>query len=143
MTESAARKAIAAASRKYRIPVPEVLFASRNKRRGKDLPSQYEPLRHRIILRPRHLNGAIVLHETAHAITDYLLGWDLQSHGPEWLGVYMVLLEDFGISTREAIHASADKAGLEYRTRAHVAPLLIRKRNRRRVRRARQERTKA
>lgn len=140
MSERAVRETVGLASRKYRIPAPELIFPSKNNLRGKKLPSQYDPLSHTITLRPRHLNGAIVLHETAHAITDYLLGWDLEAHGPEWLGVYMVLLEDFGISTRVSLHASADEAGLVYRTRALVGPATIRRRNQRRVRQARANR---
>lgn len=140
MTQSAALETVASASRRYRIPIPEVIFPTKNKRSGKDLPSQYNPITHTITLRPRHLNGAIVLHEIAHAITDYVLGWYLDAHGPQWLGIYMVLLEDYGISTRQALHASADEAGLKYRTRDRVGPRQIRKRNRRRVREAKADR---
>ena len=142
MSEKAARETVQLASNKYRIPVPEILFASKNSRRGRQLPSQYDPTLHRITLRPRHLNGAIVLHETAHAITDWILGTGLEPHGREWLGVYMVLLEDYQISPRVALHASADAAGLAYHPRALVGPATIRKRNRKRVREARAERMK-
>lgn len=107
---------------------------------GKRLSSQYDPDSHTITLRPRHLNPAIVLHESAHSITDWILGWEGPAHGPEWLGVYMVLLEDFGIAPRVALHASADKVGLSYRTREYVAPSVIRRRYKRRTKQARADR---
>lgn len=130
-----AGRIIEAAHRKFKVPTPKLIFPVRDRKRGqkKLQPSQYSPDAHSILIRPRHMNAAILLHESAHSITDWILGYGLQPHGPEWLGVYMVLLEDYGIMPREALHASADAAGLKYRTRAHVDPKHIRKRNRRRA----------
>lgn len=137
-----AGRIIEAAHRKYNVPLPKLHFPTRDRKRGqkKLQPSQYNPDAHSILIRPRHMNAAILLHESAHSITDWILGYGLQPHGPEWLGVYMVLLEDYGIMPREALHASADAAGLKYRTRAYVGPGVIRKRHRRRVRLAKAER---
>lgn len=80
------------------------------------------------------MNAAIVLHETAHAISDWILGLELAAHGPEWLGIYMVLLEEFRIASREALHASAVAAKLEFRPRNMVGPSVIRKRYKKKAR---------
>lgn len=133
MTENAARDLVGAACRKYRIPAPEIRFPKNDRRLGKKVASTYHPDLHLIKLRPRHMNAAIVLHETAHAITDWILGTDLEPHGPEWAGIYMVLLEDYGIMPAVALHASADAGRVKYRTRSMVGPAVIRKRYKRKT----------
>lgn len=138
LDEKEMRELVGRACAKYRVPVPYLVFARRDKEKGKYAPSSYWPDLHKIKFRPRHMNAAIALHESAHAITDYILGAStgLEPHGEQWLGVYMVLLEDFGIMPRVGLHALADAAKLKYQSRDRVGPVTIRKRNRTRVRRA-------
>jgi hypothetical protein len=140
LTERQARKLIRDACNKYRVPVPTIFFLGKDRgARGKVLPSSYEPISHVIRIRPRHLNSAVILHETAHAITDYILEdyeHELESHGAEFVGVYMCLLEDFKICPLAALHASAEDAGVRFRKRHLVGPQQIRKRNRARTRSA-------
>ena len=122
LNEKQARGLIEAACREYGIPPPYVKVYKSNYG-----CSIYDPNMHVIKLRPRHLNAGVVLHETAHAITDTILGQGLEPHGPEWLGVYMVLLEDFRIMPRAALHASAKKEGLKYKERDIVDKKAIRR----------------
>lgn len=131
LSQKRARELVAAACRKYRIPTPTIRFLKTD--RG---PSSYTAYDHVIKLRPRHMNAAIVLHETAHAITDYILGANLEPHGAEWLGVYMVLLEDYRIIPRSAMELLAKERGLKYRGRHLVDPKKIRSKYRKRWRQA-------
>lgn len=122
----------------YRIPPVRIHFKASNKSRGKSMPSQYHALR-AITLRPQHVNPAIALHETAHAITHHLFGWDppdMEVHGPQWLGIYMVLLDKFGVAPRSALEASAREHGLKWVGPGWVGPRKIRRRYRGAIRRA-------
>ena len=134
--EQVVRKACA----KYRIPPPTLRFAKRDRVLGRLQSSTYKHWLHEIRFRPRHMEVSTALHETAHAITDYILGPHLEPHGEQWLGVFMVLLEDYKILPVAALHAQADALKLRYSPRSLVGPDVIRKRNRRRWREAQAER---
>jgi len=127
------RKWVRWACARYRIPPPVTTGCRLNKG-----TSFYDPETHRILLRPRHWNTAIALHEAAHAITDYLLGHDLPAHGPQWLAVYMDLLSAAGVAPRAALEASARAKGLSW-SRVKT-PSQFRSRFRARIRRSKRER---
>lgn len=61
-------------------------------------------------------NIATALHEAAHHIAYTLHGERIQDHGRTWLGIYLDLLERAAIAPREALHASARKHGLKWRS---------------------------
>lgn len=63
-----------------------------------------------------HKNPAIALHEAAHYICDRMFeGKKLHSHGPTWLGIYMLLLETARIAPKTALYATARAHGLRWR----------------------------
>lgn len=140
LTEKGATEIAKAAARLYRIPVPELVFGKRDTRDGKDLPSSYYPDEHKIVFVPRHMNTLVVLHEMAHAITDYILGGNLEPHGPQWLGVYMWLMDRFHIAPTIALTASAKAIGLKFETKGIAGPRNIRKKHKRLARLAKQSR---
>lgn len=70
-------------------------------------------------------NVATALHEAAHIIADSIFKDTVQDHGPEFLGVYMTLLERTHVAPREALHATARKYRLKWRD--DVTPEIIRK----------------
>lgn len=67
-----------------------------------------------ISLRLDHKNPAVVLHETAHYITDRYHK-RTQDHGPTFQAAYFWLLARSGIAPREVLAASARKHGLRWR----------------------------
>lgn len=83
-----------------------------------------------IALIPAHQNTLSALHESAHAICERLYGaayWDnLQSHGPEWLGIYFWLVKRAGLLPMEALVAMAKKHKLQYK---NLPPSRFRKRS--------------
>ena len=52
-------------------------------------------------------NAAVALHEAAHYICDRIFGAGLEDHCPQWMGIYLWLLEGYRIAPRTALHASA------------------------------------
>lgn len=54
-------------------------------------------------------NAAMAMHEAAHFIHGAIFGEDtlLADHGPEFMGIYLWLLEGYRIAPRRALHASA------------------------------------
>jgi hypothetical protein len=60
-------------------------------------------------------NHAIVLHEAAHHILHELHGNDFHDHGPEWLGIYMYLLEQAKLAPKIALTSSALEHGLVWK----------------------------
>ena len=123
------RRLIRRAERRYRIPPSKIIFTNRVHRakRYAKIASEYEPNDHSITLGYNDHNYAIALHETAHAITDYLLGYDLEPHGPQWLGIYLELLEWAKVAPREALHASARAYGLNWIPIGRIGPRAIRR----------------
>lgn len=123
------RRLIRAAERRYRIPPSKITFTNRVHRSKKHakIASEYDPETHSITLGHNDHNYAIALHEAAHAIVDTLLGYDLEPHGPQWLGVYLELLEWAKVAPREALHASAKAYGLDWAPAGRIGPKAIRK----------------
>lgn len=132
-TQTEIKRTIRKACNLYRIPAPDIQFPTKDRRRKKDskkkakLPSTYEPGSHTIRIRPRHMNRAVALHETAHAITDYILGEDLEVHGRHWLSVYINLLAHYKVSRREALELTAKIDGLDFVPLDKTKPATIRK----------------
>lgn len=61
----------------------------------------------RISFRHDQKNAAIALHEAAHYVCDEIFGHKIEHHSPEWMGVYLWLLEGYRVAPRTALHASA------------------------------------
>jgi len=123
------RRLIRRAERRYRIPPSKIIFTNRVHRakRYAKIASEYDPDVHSITLGHNDQNYAIALHETAHAIVDTLLGYDLEPHGPQWLGVYLELLEWAKVAPREALHARAKAYGLDWIPAGRIGPKAIRR----------------
>jgi hypothetical protein len=83
-----------------------------------------------ISFRPDHNNPAIALHESAHYICDSIFGDDLADHCPEWLGIYLWLLEEFEVAPRLALHSSIAALGLSWWPASAVSPSALRNRAR-------------
>lgn len=141
-TPAQLRRVVKKCCRMYRVPVPRVHCLTKNQRDGKRYTSEYDPNGHVIRIRPRHYDLCTAVHESAHAITDWLFGiWtENKPHGPEWLGVYMVLLDRLKIIPRIALEAHARAMGLDFYAPQLIAPRQVRKRFRRRVKFANRER---
>lgn len=60
-----------------------------------------------------HRNVPMVLHETAHAICFILYGATVEDHGPEFMGIFLYLLEKTGHYPLGTVYDSAKKAGLK------------------------------
>lgn len=93
----------------YQVPMPVVGSAP-----STDHCSYYDDETHRIGLLPSHQNMAIVIHEAAHAVV-FHHNPKAQDHGPTFVGIFLDLMEQAGIAPREALYASARKAGLKFR----------------------------
>lgn len=85
-------------------------------------------------------NPAIALHETAHFICDKIFTEEnLEDHSPEWLGIYMWLLEGARVAPRLALHSTAGAHRLRWVATWIVSPFRLgarmraRQRNRRRA----------
>lgn len=52
-------------------------------------------------------NVSVALHEAAHYICDRIFGDKLPDHSPEWMGIFLWLLEGYRVAPRTALHASA------------------------------------
>jgi hypothetical protein len=122
-TRREVRRIIKAACRLYRIPPPVVQFRSMAGGAKMRLSSDYDPSVHTITMGFTDCNHAIACHETAHAITDELYE-NVEDHGPEWLGIYLYLLEWCGVAPRTALRTSAKAAGLKWR---NTMPAMARK----------------
>jgi hypothetical protein len=83
-----------------------------------------------ILLLPDHHNPASVLHETAHYVCDWIFGDDTEDHCAEWLGIYLVLLEEFKVAPPEALYASAHAQRLQWWPASAVSPAALRARAR-------------
>jgi hypothetical protein len=88
--------------------------------------SFYQPDDHIIEFRKRHLNIWVSLHEAAHAICDILLDVE-EAHSPQWLGIFLALLEKAKVAPGVALRASADAARLSYIPSGRIGPRKIRK----------------
>ena len=139
-TASQMRSMVDRCCKLYRVPTPPVRFVTKDKRNGRYLHSQYDPNTHDIVIRPRHMDLGSAIHESAHAIVDYILGpWGI-AHGKEFLGVYLALLTKFKILPKSALLAHAKTHRLAYCKMGTVGPKQIRKRFKAKVRSASRER---
>lgn len=139
-TKAELRKIVRKCCRLYRVPEPEILFATKNYRDGKKLTSFYEPDSHRILIRPRHMQPNTGIHEAAHTIVDWIFGPHLPAHGREWVGVMICLLVACKVAPQKALEAHAEALGLDFCRPGDVSPGRIRRRYAARARAARQER---
>jgi hypothetical protein len=114
LTEAQARMWVRWACKLYGVKPPRVLFYKSEKG-----TSIYDPNTHQIKLRPRHMNIWVCLHESAHAITDCLLGDELEGHGTHWVGVFRALLDT-------ALVESVKKAGIKSAPLGKIGPRTIR-----------------
>jgi hypothetical protein len=105
-TRAEIRKLINRASRRYSIDPPAVRFVSKENSPSLTVTTYYDSAAHVIQMGYRSCNAAISMHEVAHAvIAEY--HETAQDHGPEFLGVYLDLLEWANVAPRSALHASA------------------------------------
>lgn len=122
-------KLITWACRLYDIPVPSLGVAKRGRtvlRAG--WVTVYDPEDHSILLSPQHMNPAICLHETAHAIHSVIAGDEAhEAHGAEWLALYLYLLHRAGLAPRIALFASARAWNLKWKDLDKHNPVRIRK----------------
>lgn len=72
-------------------------------------------------------NPAVALHEAAHFISDAIFGDTIAHHAPEWLGIYIWLLEAYKVAPRAALHASAKAAGLRWLPASVISPKRLRR----------------
>lgn len=77
-----------------------------------------------------HKNPAIALHESAHYICDQIFGPDLAHHCPEWMAVYLWLLEGWRLAPRKALHASAKARGIRWLATWLVSPKRLKRKGR-------------
>jgi hypothetical protein len=93
---------------------------------GKKKASFYRMLDHRIMLLPAHMNAASVLHEVAHAITDYYYVEE-DHHGPVWAGIFLWLMVRAGFAPKIAFTASMKEAGIKWKD--GLSPQVVKKRS--------------
>jgi hypothetical protein len=85
-----------------------------------------------ISFRLDHKNTAIALHEAAHHIADVIFEESrIDDHGPEWLGIYLWLLEGARVAPRIALHSSALAKKLRWVPTWTVSPKRLRRAGRR------------
>lgn len=113
--------------RMYRVPAPAVFFLSKNRRNGKKLTSVYDPNKHAIYIRPRHMQKNTAIHEAAHAVIDWILGPYNESHGKEWVGVMMNLLSKFKIAPMRALKLHAKAMRVAFSPPGTTTPKQIRR----------------
>lgn len=85
--------------------VPRIIFDDKSF-------SEYKPDGDFLSFTHSHRNIGIVLHEVSHAITTRMYGVTVEDHGPEFMGVYLYLLEASGEFPKHAMTDSAKRAKL-------------------------------
>lgn len=103
------RKIVGKVARAYGISKPPVSSAPQTRRY-----SAYSEEEHTISLVPSHQNVAVTLHEAAHMVVHNCFR-KAQDHGPTFLGIFLDLLDQYGVAPKAALYASARKAGLKWR----------------------------
>lgn len=106
-------KLICGACRYYGIDPPSVRFVSKEKSPSLTTTTYYDSSDHSISMGYRSCNAAIAMHESSHAIVSELYE-NVEDHGPEFLGVYLSLLEWAKVAPRSALHASAQAMKLRW-----------------------------
>jgi len=114
LSDQALRRLIRRAERIFRVPPSkivtrrnmfEVAFCAATERR-----------RTAVVFGKHTHNAASAMHELAHAIA-YKRADNIESHGREWLGIYLTLLVRLGVAPRSALYASAREKGLRWSMR--------------------------
>ena len=140
-TSAQMRRAVERCCRIYRVPVPQLSFATKDRRDGKLLHSAYDPGKHTIVFRPRHMDVGSAIHEATHSIVDWIMGpWGSKAHGREFVGVYIWLLAKLKVLPRPAMVAWARSMRIQMCSPAMVAPRHIRARFKSKVKNAKRER---
>ena len=107
-------KLIHKASRLYDIEPPALRFVSKARSPSLTHTTFYDPAAHVIQFGYRSCNIPIAMHEQAHAIiAEYHEA--AEDHGPEFLGVYLDLLEWANVAPKSALYASARAMGLRWK----------------------------
>lgn len=114
------------ACRLYNVPAPSLKL--HRPLPGKRWATAFDPSDYSITLSPQHMNEAVCLHEVAHAIHSLLTGDEAhEAHGPEWLALYIYLLDRLGLAPRIALFATAKVWRLKWKDLDKHNPLRIRK----------------
>lgn len=123
------RKVVRWACKAYRVPAPSVRWQSRRTRKG-EYP-YYEPETHSLHFQRKLHNLSRTLHETAHAIHDWLFGADGEPHPAEFAGIYAKLIERKKLAPRAAILPSMAAAGVKFVHPSRMTPKAIKARYKR------------
>ena len=126
LTLKQCRSAVAWACKLYRVPIPPVSIHPLKKGSSFSCDDPYM-----LCLNKRHMNVGICLHESAHAIHTYLMGHAHETHGPQFLAIYMNLLLKAGGISKRALISSLKSLDLEWRPLSLLSPHRIRKTYRR------------
>lgn len=124
------RRYVQRACRLYSVPTMKV----RGHKGG--MWTTYDPDAESVTFHPHQRNLAVTLHECAHHIlfqvcrqeADEDSDGNFEDHGSEFLGVYLFLLNEFGVAPLVALTASAKDAGLRFTPVRGSAPQALRKR---------------
>lgn len=107
--------------RYYRVPVPNLRIGNRS---GKNEDAGWYDMQAEAIWLNRGKGGAnmhVLLHEFAHYVTNYFYE-DIEDHGPEFVAVYMHLLDKYSILPHKCFRLLARKhrvkIGRRFRPRA-------------------------
>lgn len=115
-TRDEIRCLIRRACRLYNTPLPTIAFRNKIESAKLRIISDYDPSTHTITIGWTDCNHAVAVHEAAHAIMDEQFedDADVQDHGPEFMAIYLRLLEWAQVAPRSALRASAKAFGLEW-----------------------------
>lgn len=137
ISDRAVRSVIRRAERLYRVSETEIKLLTKNYNATGQLLTSNQKYwyvdgwpslqRHKITIIPAHRNIPIALHEVAHVICTRLFNETVESHGKEWLGIFMWLLAKEKIAPVSALYASAREFGLKWVSAEKINPKMIRK----------------
>lgn len=111
LTQAQALRYLRRVCRKFRVPMPQVKFLARGVRewsyvQGGVLAINFEQCNH-----------AILSHEMAHYIMDRYYthnGVRHETHGPQFMSLYLGLLEFAQVAPRDALEASLKSMGIKW-----------------------------
>lgn len=78
-----------------------------------------------IYLKDRHRLADVIVHETAHYISDFYLGHDRPHHDDAFIGVYLWLLVKMKVFTPKFLKASIKPYGVNF---APISPTALKRR---------------
>lgn len=110
LTREQARRCVARVARKWHVEPPTVLFLVRGVREWSYVQGDL------LALNYDQCNEAMVAHEMAHYVTDKSYAAPVHSHGPEFVAVYIAMLEFLEVAPRVALEASLKAEGVQWRT---------------------------